>query len=358
MVKEESASEPASGPMGRFALEALERLATPEVAREILREALASAGLDVVPEIRAEFGSFACGALEETVADTLGSEAAEAVLVDLQPAFTITLPSGESTPPSSGVRARGRESLTRPAAAERVVLVASHDRSLVQRLLPSFGEDTKVSAAYDIFGLLQSSQRYLTSPLILILHDEMPSIRPASLGTLARVLPPSTKIVQFGKGRVEPLRGKNKSLPDIKWIRLGDAPIHEVLEAVGELLPTVQVREEPSRRIVLAHGEAAIRTEIAARLRNAGHEVIETSTGFEALDSCIDELPAMIMTARDVPALDGFQLAALLVTRFGPDAPDVVIVGGDPSNEERPTGVTEIVGEGDLDGLLRLAKQS
>ncbi len=351
MAKGPQHALPSAGPMARLCFEAVGRLASPAVARRLIMDALAAAGLEEMPEDEAGFGGFACGPLKLAVLEALGEEAAEAVMQDLSPAFL-------RRTPSSGVRRRGRESLTRPAAAECVVLIASPDRHLVEGLLPSFGERTKVVAAYDMFGLLQSSQRYLTTPLILLLDDEMPSIRPSSLATLARVMPPTTTIVQFGKRGTLPER--RAQLPELTWRRIGDAAPHEILEACADLIPAPVPGAGPARQVVLAHGDPAVREPLAQTLRDAGHDVFETGTGFAALDRCIDELPAVVIAAREMPALDGHQLAALIATRFGADAPDVVILDPSPLADIGGTpgpGVTSTVPESDAATLLRLLRQ-
>ncbi|MGE0789814.1 MAG: hypothetical protein AB7S26_29345 [Sandaracinaceae bacterium] len=329
--------------MARLAREALERLATPAVASRLLSEALEAAQLAAVPEDPDEFADFACGTLRIAVREALGEEASEAVLQDFDPAYAET-----GGLPRSGVRRRQRESLTRPAAAARVVVIAAPDPVLVARLSSAFGPDTKVAAAYDIFGLLQSTQRYPSTPLVLVLHDDMPSIHPSSLATLARVLPPTATIIQFGKSRVEPER--RGEIPALRWIRLGDAPIHEVQAACLEVFEPPKVRPA-GRSIVLAHADATIRTGLAARLRSAGHTVHETETGFEALDRCIDEPPDAVVAARHVPALDAHQLTGLLSTRFGKLCPEVWVLGGDPK-ETLPIGARGRLRDDDLEPLL------
>lgn len=336
-----------TGPMARLTFEALERLATPQVAETLLQSALDAAQLDTVPEDAPGFGSFACGALKIVVREALGAESSDAVMSDLEPAF---VKGGRL--PGSGVRKRGRESLTTPQAHERVVLIASEDRAIVERLLPSFDETTKVVAAYDVFGLLQSSQRYIDHPMILILHDEMQSIRPSSLATLARVMPATTTILQFGKRGTEPER--RAELPELRWVRLGDVAAHEVLEACAELLqPTVALPEPANaKRILLAHGDSTRRGELAARLRHAGHEVLEANDGVRALDICVNQGPEMVLLQSALPNLDGLQLSAVIEMRFGSDAPPVHLLGT-PSDPDLglPT-----VPETDVEAVLALAQ--
>lgn len=335
-----------AGPMAMLTVEALERLATPEIAAKLLNDALGAAQLEAVPEDRPRFGNFATGALNIVVREALGEESAEAVMNDLEPALL-----EGNREAGSGIRKRGRESLTQPKAHDRVVLMASSDRTLVDRLLPSFDERTKVVAAYDMFGLLQSSQRYIDHPMILILHDEMESIRPSSLATLARVMPPTTTVLQFGKRGAEPER--QGDLPDLRWIRLGDVAAHEVLEACAALMqPEIAMPEPaPGRKIVVAHACSTQRGELAARLRHAGHEVVEADDGIRALERCLKDDPEMIFVQSDLPDLDGLQLAVVLEMRLGDLAPPVHLLSKDGESESGLPGVIE----SDIDAVLAIA---
>src|SRR5690606_7542529 len=149
----------AMGPLEQLLREAIGRLASPDLSDAIIVGALGRAGRARVPTNPAEFGAFAGGALRLHVQEPLGTEAAEAVIVDLGPAFAVE----PEAIPSSGVRRRQPHSLAPPSADAPVVLVASATPAEVDDLVPRLRDYVKVVAAYDVFALLSAAQRYLTS---------------------------------------------------------------------------------------------------------------------------------------------------------------------------------------------------
>ena len=71
-------------PYAPLVYEALELVAAPEVRDRLLREALAAANLDAVPTDRTLFAQFVTGALHRAIAQALGEDDADAVVLDLQ----------------------------------------------------------------------------------------------------------------------------------------------------------------------------------------------------------------------------------------------------------------------------------
>jgi CheY-like chemotaxis protein len=346
--------QPASGlrsPLTQLLREALSRLASPEVSERILAEALRGAGLREVPQDPPSFGSFACGALSDAIEEALGPEAADAVLTDLGPAFV-----SEEGDASSGVRRRKRHSLAPPRDDAPVVLVASAKPASVDALVPRLRDRAKVVAAYDIFALLQAAQKYLASSrsLTLLLDDEMPAIRPATLATLARLLPPGTRVIAWGAGEVVPeARDRPTS---VEWIRMG--PVEE-LDAVADMCLSVlpqpaDAAPAPTEapKILVAHDDARWRARLSRALSEAGYEALSAPDGFMALERCIDETPAAVVAGLEMSTLDGAQLAALLRSRFGADGPPVILVVDGPLPDP-PAGVVGLVrGDAGPDELL------
>lgn len=339
------------GPCARLTREALDRLATPEVRDRILTQALVEATLADVPDDPSSFGSFACGSLREAVARVLGEDEASAVIADLSPAFA---QDGSST--SSGVRRRKGASLAAPRTDAPVVLVASHDAAAVDVLVSRLKERAKVIAAYDVFALLEAASRHLTSPLTVLLDDGMPAVRPSTLATLARVLPPGTRIIVWGTGDVHP--EQRADTPPIDWMRLGSV---EDVEAVADVClatwpearhssPAIP-RAQPARRVVLAHDDAAWRARVSRMLTDAGYVVLSAPDGFMALERCIEAMPSAVIAALSMSTLDGAQLAALLRSRFGDDAPPVLLVASGPLPEP-PAGVMAMIRSDAIDDDL------
>jgi CheY-like chemotaxis protein len=330
-------------------MEALNRLASPDVSERILRDALGAAGMTSVPDDSASFGSFACGPLSDTVDDVLGPEAADAVLT----AFV-----SEEGEASSGVRRRKRHSLAAPSADAPVVLIASATPGEVDALVPRIRDRAKVVAAYDIFALLQAAQKYLTSSLTLLLNDEMPAVRPSTLATLARVLPPGTRVVVWGAARVEPEAREQPT--NVEWIRMGAV---EELDAVADMClailpqaPEEEVEEEErpaeAPKVLVAHDGAGWRARMCRALSAAGYRPVSAPDGFMALEQCIDETPAAVVAGLRMSTLDGAQLAALLRSRFADAGPPVILVAEGPLPDP-PAGVVGLVrSDADSDELI------
>jgi len=328
------------GHHARLLREALGRLASVEVLDSVLDDALRRHGLEAVPEDPATFGSFACGALREAVSDRLGDEAAEAVLADLAPAFL-------SDPPDSGVRRRKRHSLAAPSEDAPVVLLGSGHPALVDALTPRLRNRAKVVAAYDIFALLQAAQSYPGADLLLVIDDAMEAVRPSTLGTLARLLPEGTKVILFGPNDAAPeLRD---GIERVEWLRLGNVTDFEaVADMCLAALPRGDEADDPISRLerapklVVAHGDATWRARITRALVEAGYAPITAPDGFMALEHCIDEQPAAVIAGLQMPTLDGHQLVALLRSRFGREAPPVILVAEGELPEPTP-GVFALV---------------
>ncbi len=331
-----------TGPCARLSREVLDRLATTEVRDRIVTAALEDAGLTEIPEDAPTFGSFACGSLRDAVERALGDEAASAVITDLSPVFA-----QESTTTSSGVRRRKGASLAPPRLGAPVVVVASADAAHVDALVSRLKDRAKVIAAFDVFALLSAASRHVSSPLTLLLDDAMPAMRPSTLATLGRVLPPGTRIITWGAGGVAP--EPRKEAPSVHWVRLG--PVEDV-EAVADVCvamwsgmdPTSppMPRPEPGRRVVVAHDDASWRARVSRMLTEVGYEVLSAPDGFMALERCIDEGPSAVVAALHMAALDGAQLATLLRSRFEEEAPPVILVC-DGDLPEPPAGVMAMI---------------
>ncbi len=328
-----------SGPCGRLVREALARLATTEVLNRILVQALTAGALAEVPDDPSSFGSFACGPLREVVEQTLGDDAAHAVLADLSPAFT-----HDGTSASSGVRRRKRASLAAPTEDAPIVVVASAEPSEVDALVSRLKDRAKVVAAYDTFSLLSAAGRPGGSSLTILINDGMPGIRPATLATLARMVPAGTHLITFGEADVHP-EERDEPAPPVEWIRLGRVEdIDGVADVCMAFWPSASDDEEPApgRRVVVAHHDADWRARVTQMLLDAGYVPLTAPDGFMALERCIDEKPSAVIAALEMATLDGTQLAALLHSRFGENAPPVLLVTSGPLPEPPPGAMAVI----------------
>ncbi|MEX2271169.1 MAG: response regulator [Vicinamibacterales bacterium] len=63
-------------------------------------------------------------------------------------------------------------------------------------------------------------------------------------------------------------------------------------------------------------------------LSQAGLRVRAAHNGRQALDLCLEELPALVLTDLRLPGLDGYELARELHTAFGEATPPVIAITG------------------------------
>ena len=294
-----------SGDAARI-LEHLEQFAVGEVAASILERSLERAGVRSLPPDAVGLGLFVCGPLRDAAEAALGAEQASAIVKALSPLYEADVALARS-----GIRGK------RPKRAQtaRTVLVASPDARRGERLAARLRSDARVHVAGDLFRLMQLAEAHLAEPLTVLIDGSVPGLRGPMLGTLARLLPESARLILWG---VPPM----PTLP----IAVETLPREATVEDAVERVLGADEPEPAPLRLVVADDDAVWRATLTRRLRFEGYEVIACADGFEALEACIDNLPALVLTDYDMPALDGLQLAALLRTRFGADAPPVVML--------------------------------
>lgn len=322
--------------------EALGRLAAPEVTERILRLALHEAGLGAVPDESAAFASFACGELRSVVDEALGEDCAAAVVVDLEPAFEIA-----AEKPDSGVRRRGRRSLPAPAARAPVLVIATEVRSIADTIAGRLHHRAKLVFADDIFGLLQSAQRYGGSSVVLLIHDELSAVRPTTLATLARLLPETATVVQFGRNEtLAPEIDGADGMPT--WLALG--PVTDPDAIADVCLSVLPVALRP--RVLLAHPNERYRKQRAEALRDAGYDVTEAPDGTSALQMCQADPPDAVLAPVSLHGIGGLQLAAILAGRS--DASPLFVLLSSEAPLDPYDGVATIVSEdGEVVEVLR-----
>jgi len=67
-----------------------------------------------------------------------------------------------------------------------------------------------------------------------------------------------------------------------------------------------------ARKILVADDETHITQVVSLKLRNAGFDVLVAHDGEEALETAVQELPALIITDLQMPFLSGLELARKL----------------------------------------------
>lgn len=101
-----------------------------------------------------------------------------------------------------------------------------------------------------------------------------------------------------------------------------------------------------SHRIVIADDEPYILHVLGLKLRNAGYETFLAEDGEEALELCLGEKPALILTDYQMPGLTGLELCREVTRRLGRTIPAILVTARefDISDAERESaGVSAVV---------------
>jgi hypothetical protein len=216
-----------SGLMARAVDDAMSTVASREVRERLLRAALASADLAGVPEDAEAARMFVLGPLRTVVVHHLGIEIADAVIEDLEPILSMAgshlrpcEPRPIHRPPHrrhtdeptdrakdplkrSGAVPRWTEPETRPqpvpsAGAMGSVLVATMDRSGIQRLTRRLVGSAEVRLARDVFELvfaLEASGKRLP---VVVLDCCLPAVEPQTVAQMLSRVRQMPSVVLWG----------------------------------------------------------------------------------------------------------------------------------------------------------------
>jgi CheY-like chemotaxis protein len=311
--------------MTRVVVEALQRVASPDACESVLHLALVDGAMQSVPDDPVAFRRFALGPLKRAMIITLSQDLADAVLTDLGPiveraASTIT----------SGLRPR--------AGGDPILLVASSDRERIDALTALVSANTRVRVVSDVFQLLVGAEA-TGGPLALVIDCSVPSVRPAALVTLARVLPASAHVVLWGFDRFD-----DTDILPVVWAKLdgdvgaatvityafpADEDAHERKTAPNPQVPPVA--EARPTRVAVVSEDATLRGTIVNALRPRGVEVYTAPDGFMAMELITERGCDIVIAEERMKRLDGARLATLLRRMMGSNAPAVVLVADKPS---------------------------
>ena len=101
-------------------------------------------------------------------------------------------------------------------------------------------------------------------------------------------------------------------------------------------------------RILIVDDEPDIRAVLAGFLELEGHEVVEASSGVEAVQ-CLDDVdPALIISDVMMPEMNGFELLDRLQPRIADRIPFVIV-----SSHDEPDGVQAALFAGAFDYLFK-----
>ena len=319
-----------------FAQMALDHLAEElgdDRAFELLSRALELGQAHEVPEDAVGFELFAQGVLYDAMREQLGGARASAI--------ANALSEGAVDLAESGVRYHGAaEPLLSiaPGTLAKIVVVVSTDDARATRVVARLRGKVEVLEAHDVFTLMQIAETHRDRTLAILIDGNVPGLRGPMLTSLSGVLPPTAEVVFWG----------------------GTPPLESTLRSV--VLPAMSTAEEVARRcigapdlqaaraarasaprvVVVAEPDPIELTTLEVCLAAEGFDVIACEDGFAALEACIDNHVGLVVSAHEMPVLDGLQLASLLVGRFGPDAPPLILRSRQPGVAARE-GVLRVV---------------
>lgn len=79
--------------------------------------------------------------------------------------------------------------------------------------------------------------------------------------------------------------------------------------------------------ILIADHDVETRSSVAALLRKAGYEVVETDSGDDVIDDVRRELPRVVILEVTLPGLSGYQVCHQLREEFGDGLPIILVSG-------------------------------
>ena len=95
--------------------------------------------------------------------------------------------------------------------------------------------------------------------------------------------------------------------------------------------------ENQNIRIVVAEDDPAVRQTVSLLLLASGYKVIPAADGFEALLQFQDQVPDLILSDLNMPAMSGFELLSVVRRRF-PQVVAVATSGAYSSGSVPPRG--------------------
>jgi CheY-like chemotaxis protein len=348
-----------------FAQMALDHLAGEvgdDRAFEILSRGLELGRAHEVPEDAVGFELFAQGVLYDAMREHLGTTRASSVANALSEGAVDLAESGiryagSSHPPSVG-----------GGKLRKLVVVVSTDLARASRVVARLRGRVDVFEARDVFTLMKLAETQLDRKLAILIDGNVPGLRGPMLMTLSRALPPSAEVIFWGG--TPPLESRLRlvvlpSMSTAEEVAERCVGAEGVAADAGERRGAIATEPAPPRMVVVADPDPVDLTTLEVCLSAEGFDVIACQDGFAALEACIDNRVGLVVSALEMPVIDGVQLASLLVGRFGPDAPPLLLRTARPRSQwgarlgvregALPVGVLSVVdtstGE-DLDAIL------
>ena len=99
--------------------------------------------------------------------------------------------------------------------------------------------------------------------------------------------------------------------------------------------PVARNETEPpqgaSKKVLVVDDDPLVTKALKRLLKSVGYETLCAAHGDEALDICINQRPAVVVTDFDMPLVSGKQLASLIRITLGEEAPPIVLLTGSDS---------------------------
>jgi len=135
---------------------------------------------------------------------------------------------------------------------------------------------------------------------------------------------------------------------------LGGAAAQTVVGFLAPILVTASSgasrqprRSQPKQRsaplVLVVDSDDGTRAQIEATLQHEGMATVPCVDAMTAIAQCGNELPDVVVTALDMPGVNGAQLAAMLHRSYRNSAPPIVVVTNDPGRTRHAKGVTTTV---------------
>lgn len=241
------------GPIASAVREALRTVAAPEQRRRILSGALQIAELEQVPEDPDRARSFVEGPLRIAIDESLGADVAEVLVQDLAP--ILQLAESQVRPKDAAPSHRERRTDPAPSTSTSqlpstqppptgdeetdapLVLVATLDRSGLQRLARRLVDTATVRPVNDVFELVYALEANASRNPLIIIDCCLPAVEPQAVASMLGSLDQSPRVLLWGAARTvrDGLEATSPRTRD--WIALGsEATDEDVVSLIESML--------------------------------------------------------------------------------------------------------------------------
>jgi CheY-like chemotaxis protein len=184
-----------------------------------------------------------------------------------------------------------------------------------------------------------SATALTTAPMLMIVAESSGQELPV-LEQIAQALPSLWTVLAVVSGS-DTLRHRHQCRVDIRVLPLSPLELERFTEhvdtrtstALSRLTSPAPMYIQQSRRVLVVDDNVVNQIVARGQLEALGYEVVVAADGIEALDSCCDEPPDMVLMDVDMPVMDGLEASEHLrsLQRVGslPPFPIVAATAGD-----------------------------